>query len=117
MARKQKNLFLWDSSEPRCRCGKSRLVAVEISTWIVSIRLYAGPSHLGLQHLQEEFVHGHLALQFHTVEMLHGFGCCLPQEGQRQQQLARPPWLLVALAQLVVLQRLVQQVLQLLHSF
>lgn len=58
----------------------------------------AGPSDLGLQHLQEEFVHGHLALQFDAVEMLHGLGGCLPQQGQCQQQLARPPWLLVALA-------------------
>lgn len=80
------------------------------------VSLCAGPSDLGLQHLQEEFVHGHLALQFDAVEVLHRLGGRLPQQGQRQQQLARPPWLFVALAQLVVLQRLMQQVLQFLDS-
>lgn len=80
----------------------------------VGVCLGPRPSDLGLQHLQEEFVHGHFALQFDAVEVLYGLGGRLPQQGQRQQQLARPPRLCVALAQLVVLQCLVQQVLQLL---
>lgn len=40
-------------------------------------------THLGLQHLQEEFVHGHLALQFDAVEVLHCLGGRLPEQGQR----------------------------------
>lgn len=75
----------WPSSRtarsPNAGVKKSRLMAVEVSTWIVSICLCAGPSHLSLQHLQEEFVHRHLALQFHTIEVLCGYGCCLPQQG------------------------------------
>lgn len=103
------------------RACRSRLVAEEVSASgrpfvcpQAGVRPSAGPSDLGLQHLQEEFVHGHLALQLDAVEVLHGLGGRLPQQGQRQQQLARPPRLRVALAQLVVLQGLVQQVLQLL---
>ena len=88
-------------------------VGPSVCPW-AGVRPWAGPSDLGLQHLQEEFVHGHLALQFDAVEVLYRLGGRLPEQGQRQQQLARPPRLLVALAQLVVLQRLVQQVLQLL---
>ena len=93
-------------------CGGVR-AGPSVCPW-AGVRPWAGPSDLGLQHLQEEFVHGHLALQFDAVEVLYRLGGRLPEQGQRQQQLARPPRLLVALAQLVVLQRLVQQVLQLL---
>ncbi|TNN36009.1 hypothetical protein EYF80_053827 [Liparis tanakae] len=73
------------------------------------------PSDLGLEHLQEEFVHGHLSLHLDAVKVLHGLGGRLPQEGQRHEQLARPPRVLLVLAALVVLQGLVQGVLQLLH--
>lgn len=36
--------------------------------------------HHGLEHLQEQLVHGHLALQLHPIEMGQHFARCLAKE-------------------------------------
>lgn len=72
-------------------------------------------SHLGLQQLQEEFVHWDFAVLLDAVEMLHSLGGGLAEQGEGHEQLARPAWILLVLGSLVVLQSLVQHVLELLH--
>lgn len=71
-------------------------------------------SDLGLQHLQEQFVHGHLALHLDAVKVLHSLSGRLPQQGQRHEQFASPSRVLLMLAALEVLQGLVESILQLL---
>lgn len=68
-------------------------------------------SDLGLQHFQEEFVHGDLSLQLDAVEVLHCFGSGLPQERKCQQKLASPAGLVLMLAMLIVLKGLMEKVL------
>lgn len=73
-------------------------------------------SDLGLQQLQEEFVHRDFAVLLDAVEVLHGLGRRLPEQGQGHEQLAGPARVLAVLAGLVVLQGLVQHVLELLNG-
>ena len=73
-------------------------------------------SDLGLEHLQEQFVHGHLALHLDAVEVLHGLGGRLAEEGEGHEQLSCPPRVLLVLGRLIVLQGLVESVLELLNS-
>lgn len=69
-------------------------------------------SSLGLQHLEEEFVHGDFALHLDAIKVLHGLGGCLPEQRQGHQQLACPPRVLRMLGALKVLQSLVEGILE-----
>lgn len=72
-------------------------------------------SDLGLQQLQEEFVHWDFAVLLDAVEVLHSFGGGLAEEGEGHEQLAGPAGILLVLGSLVVLQGLVEHILELLH--
>lgn len=71
---------------------------------------------LGVQHLQEEFVHGDVALRVQPAEAAYGAVGRLSQQRQRHEEppgamrLGRP------LAALVLLQGLVERVLETLHG-
>lgn len=72
-------------------------------------------SDLGFQQLQEEFVHWDFAVLLDAVEVLHGLGGRLAEQGEGHEQLARPAGILLVLGSLVVLQGLVEHILELLH--
>ncbi|KAF3832460.1 hypothetical protein F7725_026125 [Dissostichus mawsoni] len=82
----------------------------------VRFRLAVLPSSdLGFQQLQEQFVHWDFAVLLDAVEVLHGLGGGLAEQGEGHEQLARPAGVLLVLGGLVVLQGLVEHILELLH--
>lgn len=72
---------LWRCTPP---CGADPLLGVSCQQ-----HPHPGPPlasvHHGLQHLQEELMHGHLALQLHPIEMGQHFACRLAQERQGEE--------------------------------
>lgn len=79
-------------------------------------QIHVRASSLGLEHFQEEFVHRHFSLHLDAVEVLHGLGGRLAEEGEGHEQLSCPPRVLLVLGRLIVLQGLVESVLELLNS-
>ncbi len=71
---------------------------------------------LGVQHLQEEFVHGHASVPVQPAETVHGSERRLPQQRERHEQASRAVRFGRPLAALVVLQGLVEPVLEALHG-
>lgn len=69
-------------------------------------------SGLGLQELQEEFVHGHTAVLFDAAEVLDSPSRRLTQEREGHDEFAGPPGVLRVVAGLVVLQGTVEDVLK-----
>lgn len=69
-------------------------------------------SGLGLQELQEEFVHGHTAVLFDAAEVLDGPSRRLTQEREGHDEFAGPPGVLRVVAGLVVLEGTVEDVLE-----
>lgn len=60
-------------------------------------------------------MHWDFAVLLDAVEVLHGLGGRLAEQGEGHEQLARPTGILLVLGGLVVLQGLVKHVLELLH--
>ena len=72
-------------------------------------------SDLGIQHLQQQFVHGHASRQVEATEGVDGRLGGLAEQGEGHQQTPRPVGLRRPMGDLVVLQGLVEVVLETLH--